>query len=92
MIYYGIDLHKKYSYVASIDKEGSILFQRKVSNHKEVSEKVPEFGPPKAGSTGRVLNNNNLVPRRRGSPACGGICLRNDQPRKNDFFRALLQQ
>jgi hypothetical protein len=34
----------------------------------------------------RVLNNNNLRPRRQGSPAYGGICLWHDQPCKNDFF------
>ena len=37
MMYYGIDLHKKYSYVTSMDKEGNILSQKKVSNH-------PAFG------------------------------------------------
>lgn len=35
MIYYGIDLHKKYSYVTSMDKEGNILSQQKVLNHKD---------------------------------------------------------
>jgi hypothetical protein len=41
---------------------------------------------------GLVFNDNNLVPRRRGSPAGGGICLRHDQPRKNDFFRVLISK
>jgi hypothetical protein len=40
MIYYGIDLHKKYSYVTSMDKEGNILSQRPLIIKEETVQKT----------------------------------------------------
>jgi len=44
MLYTGWDLHRSFSYVASINDEGWVVGQKKLPSNDEVVELLKEFG------------------------------------------------
>ena len=48
MIYAGLDLHKRFSFVTAMDAEGRVLGQRKLPTNGQVVEFLKEFGEPVA--------------------------------------------
>ena len=54
MIYVGIDIHKKYSSVAVIDKQGSLVDRRRV-NHRYREELTEYFNQSRQGGTQVVM-------------------------------------
>ena len=44
MLYTGLDLHKSYSYITTIDDKGQIVGQKKLPSNGEVIEFIEEFG------------------------------------------------
>ena len=47
MIYAGLDLHKRFSFVTAVDAEGKILGQRKLPSNGEVVESLKGFDEPR---------------------------------------------
>ncbi len=47
MIYAGLDLHKRFSFVTAVNAEGKILGQRKLPSNGEVVESLKGFDEPR---------------------------------------------
>jgi len=47
MIYAGLDLHRRFSFLTAMDAEGKILRQRKLPSNGEVVELLKGFAEPK---------------------------------------------
>lgn len=47
MIYAGLDLHKRFSFVTAVNAEGKILGQRKLTSNGEVVESLKVFDEPR---------------------------------------------
>ena len=44
MLYTGLDLHKSFSYITTMDDKGQIVRQKKLQSNGEVVEFLKEFG------------------------------------------------